>query len=177
MGEDDNFWPAGAPTHGPNGVCGPCSEIFYHGDGVEEVEIWNLVFTQFNRTGPGQLEPLPNKNIDTGMGLERMAAAMQRVPSNFEIDIFRPIVAAAADALAVDYVTVQDTPDGVRDPPDRRPRPGADVLHPRERQARSEREARLRRPPAAPPRRARRLPDGPARAVPLQARAQRSPRR
>ena len=61
MGEDDNFWPAGAPTHGPNGVCGPCSEIFYHGDGVEEVEIWNLVFTQFNRVGPGQLEPLPNE--------------------------------------------------------------------------------------------------------------------
>src|SRR6267378_1706762 len=54
MGEDDNFWPAGAPTHGPDGVCGPCSEIFYHGDGIEEVEIWNLVFTQFNRVGPGQ---------------------------------------------------------------------------------------------------------------------------
>ena len=114
MGEDDNFWPAGAPTHGPNGVCGPCSEIFYHGDGVEEVEIWNLVFTQFNRTGPGQLEPLPNRNIDTGMGLERMAAAMQGVPSNFEIDIFRPIVAAAADALGMDYAKVQDTLDGVR---------------------------------------------------------------
>ncbi len=89
MGEDDNFWPAGAPTHGPNGVCGPCSEIFYHGDGIEEVEIWNLVFTQFNRVGPGQLEPLPKKNIDTGMGLERMAAAMQGVRSNFEIDIFQ----------------------------------------------------------------------------------------
>ena len=57
MGEDDNFWPAGAPTHGPNGVCGPCSEIFYHGAGPKEVEIWNLVFTQFNRIGPGQLEP------------------------------------------------------------------------------------------------------------------------
>ena len=58
MGEDDNFWPAGAPTHGPNGVCGPCSEIFYHGDGVEEVEIWNLVFTQFNRLGPGSARAL-----------------------------------------------------------------------------------------------------------------------
>ena len=112
LGEDDNFWPAGAPTHGPNGVCGPCSEIFYHGDGVAEVEIWNLVFTQFNRIGPGQLEPLPNKNIDTGMGLERMAAALQGAPSNFDIDIFRPIVAAAAEALGVPYRA--ETPDGIR---------------------------------------------------------------
>jgi alanyl-tRNA synthetase len=114
MGEDDNFWPAGAPTHGPNGVCGPCSEIFYHGDGIEEVEIWNLVFTQFNRTGPGQLEPLPKKNIDTGMGLERTAAALQGVRTNFEIDIFQPIVAATADALGVDYSKVKDKLDGVR---------------------------------------------------------------
>jgi alanyl-tRNA synthetase len=114
MGEDDNFWPAGAPTHGPNGVCGPCSEIFYHADGIEEVEIWNLVFTQFNRTGPGQLVPLPKKNIDTGMGLERTAAALQGVRTNFEIDIFRPIVAATADALGVNYAKIQDTLDGVR---------------------------------------------------------------
>ena len=101
MGEDDNFWPAGAPTHGPDGVCGPCSEIFYHGDGIEEVEIWNLVFTQFNRVGPGLLEPLPAKNIDTGMGLERLAAVMQGVPSNFEIDLFKPLVAATAEHLAL----------------------------------------------------------------------------
>ncbi|WP_165219465.1 alanine--tRNA ligase [Aquisphaera insulae] len=114
MGEDDNFWPAGAPTHGPNGVCGPCSEIFYHGDGIEEVEIWNLVFTQFNRVGPGQLEPLPQKNIDTGMGLERAAAALQGVSSNFEIDIFKPMVATAADALGIDYPKVKDSLDGVR---------------------------------------------------------------
>ncbi len=112
MGEDDNFWPAGAPTHGPDGVCGPCSEIFYHGDGIEEVEIWNLVFTQYNRVGPGQLEPLPKKNIDTGMGLERMAAALQGVPSNFEIDLFRPLVAATADHLGLAYD--RDTPDGIR---------------------------------------------------------------
>ncbi len=112
MGEDDNFWPAGAPTHGPDGVCGPCSEIFYHGDGIESVEIWNLVFTQFNRVGPGQLEPLPNKNIDTGMGLERAAAALQGVKSNFETDIFRPIVARAAEAVGVKYEV--DTPTGVR---------------------------------------------------------------
>src|SRR5271166_2845772 len=114
MGENDNFWPAGAPTHGPNGVCGPCSEIFYHGDGVEEVEIWNLVFTQFNRVGPGQLEPLPSKNIDTGMGLERAAAALQGVRSNFEIDVFKPIVAATAEALGIDYAKVQDSLNGVR---------------------------------------------------------------
>ena len=112
MGEDDNFWPAGAPTHGPDGVCGPCSEIFYHGDGVEEVEIWNLVFTQFNRVGPGRLEPLPKKNIDTGMGLERMAAALQKVPTNFDIDVFRPIVAAAAESAGVRYEA--GTHDGVR---------------------------------------------------------------
>ncbi len=112
MGEDDNFWPAGAPTHGPNGVCGPCSEIFYHGAGPKEVEIWNLVFTQFNRTGPGVLEPLPKKNIDTGMGLERAAACLQGVDTVFEIDIFKPIVAAVADALGVPYD--RSSPDGVR---------------------------------------------------------------
>ncbi len=112
MGEDDNFWPAGAPTHGPDGVCGPCSEIFYHGDGIEEVEIWNLVFTQYNRVGPGQLEPLPKKNIDTGMGLERMAAAIQGARSNFEIDIMRPLVAAAADHLGLAYDPA--SPDGIR---------------------------------------------------------------
>ena len=112
MGEDDNFWPAGAPTHGPNGVCGPCSEIFYHGAGSKEVEIWNLVFTQFNRVGPGQLEPLPKKNIDTGMGLERSAACLQGVSSVFETDVFKPIVAAVAGALGVEYKS--DHPDGVR---------------------------------------------------------------
>ncbi len=114
MGEDDNFWPAGAPTHGPNGVCGPCSEIFYHGLGPKEVEIWNLVFTQFNRVGPGQLEPLPSKNIDTGMGLERAARCLQGVPTNFDIDIFCPIVAAAADLIGLDYEVIRDRPDGIR---------------------------------------------------------------
>ncbi len=112
LGEDDNFWPAGAPTHGPNGVCGPCSEIFYHGNGPKEVEIWNLVFTQFNRTGPGQLEPLPKKNIDTGMGLERAAACLQGVPNVFQTDIFKPIVAAAAASVGVAY-PVSDA-DGTR---------------------------------------------------------------
>src|SRR5262249_21817192 len=112
MREDDNFWPAGAPTHGPNGVCGPCSEIFFHGNGPKEVEIWNLVFTQFNRTGPGQLEPLPSKNIDTGMGLERAAACLQGVPTVFATDIFKPIIAAAAAQLGVEYNPKE--PDGIR---------------------------------------------------------------
>jgi alanyl-tRNA synthetase len=112
LGEDDNFWPAGAPTHGPNGVCGPCSEIFFHGDGAKEVEIWNLVFTQFNRVGPGQLDPLPKQNIDTGMGLDRAAACLQGVDSAFATDVFRPIVARAAERLGVKYEPKQ--PDGVR---------------------------------------------------------------
>ena len=97
MGEDDNFWPAGAPSKGPDGVCGPCSEIFVKTPDGGEVEVWNLVFTQFNRVGdpPNNLRPLPSKNIDTGMGLERMAAVMQNVDTNFHIDILRPLVEAA----------------------------------------------------------------------------------
>ncbi len=93
-------------------MCGPCSEIFYHGAGSKEVEIWNLVFTQFNRVGPGHLEPLPKKNIDTGMGLERTATCLQGVSSVFETDVFKPIVAAVAQTLGLEYNS--DHPDGVR---------------------------------------------------------------
>ncbi len=105
LGEDENFWPAGAPTKGPDGVCGPCSEIFFHTPRGEAVEIWNLVFTQFNRIGPppNNLHPLPKKNIDTGMGLERMASVLQGVDSNFHIDILYPIVLAAAEVCGVKY--------------------------------------------------------------------------
>lgn len=105
MGEDDNFWPAGAPSKGPDGVCGPCSEIFYHVPTGGSVEIWNLVFTQFNRVGepPNNLRALPSKNIDTGMGLERTAATLQGVETNFHIDILKPIVLAAADIAGVKY--------------------------------------------------------------------------
>ncbi len=110
MGEHDNFWPADAPSHGPDGVCGPCSEIFYHDDFGSSVEIWNLVFTQFNRVGdpPDNLRPLPSKNIDTGMGLERAAACLQGVPTNFHIDILRPIVDAAAEVCGVAYEYASD---------------------------------------------------------------------
>jgi len=108
MGEDDNFWPAGAPSGGPDGVCGPCSEVFYHpesGGPGSEVEIWNLVFTQFNRVGdpPDNLRPLPSKNIDTGMGLERTASVLQRVDTNYHIDTLRPIVEAAAEVCGTAY--------------------------------------------------------------------------
>ncbi len=105
MGEDDYFWPAGAPTNGPDGVCGPCSEIFFHPPGGKSVEIWNLVFTQFNRVGnpPNNLRPLPSKNIDTGMGLERIASVMQGVETNYHIDILRPLVEAAAEVCNRKY--------------------------------------------------------------------------
>ncbi|HUG67712.1 MAG TPA: alanine--tRNA ligase [Pirellulaceae bacterium] len=110
MGEHDNFWPAGAPTDGPDGVCGPCSEIFYHDDFGDNVEIWNLVFTQFNRVGepPDNLRPLPSKNIDTGMGLERAASVLQGVQTNYHIDILRPIVEAAAEVVGTKYVFDSD---------------------------------------------------------------------
>ncbi|MCC7475746.1 MAG: alanine--tRNA ligase [Pirellulales bacterium] len=113
-GEDENFWPASAPTQGPDGVCGPCSEIYYHPEGSKAVEIWNLVFTQFNRVGapPNNLRPLPSKNIDTGMGLERCASTLQGVPTNYHIDILYPIVQAAADVCGKKYE--YDSEDGRR---------------------------------------------------------------
>lgn len=103
--EDENFWPASAPSLGPNGVCGPCSEIYYRLDDGSDVEVWNLVFTQFNRVGqpPNNLQPLPNKNIDTGMGLERIASVLQNVPTNYHIDSLFPIVLAAGEICNAAY--------------------------------------------------------------------------
>ncbi len=105
LDEDENFWPAGAPTQGPDGVCGPCSEIFYLDDKGESVEIWNLVFTQFNRVGdpPDNLRPLPSKNIDTGMGLERTAATLQGKDTNYHIDVLLPIVEAVGEICGLTY--------------------------------------------------------------------------
>src|SRR5689334_14766086 len=105
LGEASNFW-----SMGDTGPCGPCSEIFYdHGphipggppgspdeDGDRYVEIWNLVFMQFDRSADGKLAPLPKPSVDTGMGLERTAAVMQGVHSNYDIDLFKNLIRAAA---------------------------------------------------------------------------------
>ena len=104
----DNFW-----MMGDTGPCGPCSEIFYDRgpsvqggppgspdeDGDRYMEIWNLVFTQFNRDTTGKLNRLPHPNIDTGMGLERIASVLQDVPTNYDIDLFQNIMAAAKNAV------------------------------------------------------------------------------
>ena len=110
LDEKENFWPASSPSQGPDGVCGPCSEIFFHPDDGPECEIWNLVFTQFNRNGdpPDNLEPLPSKNIDTGMGLERTAAVLQGCTTNYHIDTLLPIVKAAAEICGVKYEESSD---------------------------------------------------------------------
>ncbi|MFQ5862221.1 MAG: alanine--tRNA ligase [Candidatus Brocadiales bacterium] len=118
-GESDNFWPANAPSQGPNGPCGPCAEIFYDqgealGCGRKDcnpncehcerfVEIWNLVFVQYDRKDLGVLEPLDHRGIDTGMGLERMARVMQGVQNNFDIDIFVPIIDELKDILGTKH--------------------------------------------------------------------------
>ena len=105
LGAKSNFW-----AMGDTGPCGPCTEIFYdHGpgiaggppgspdeDGDRYVEIWNLVFMQYDRAADGTLTPLPKPSVDTGMGLERIAAVMQGVHSNYDIDLFRELIAAAA---------------------------------------------------------------------------------
>ena len=108
LGDEDNFW-----SMGDTGPCGPCSEIFYdHGNHIEGtppgavgdegdrfVEIWNLVFMQFNRDESGKMKPLPKPSVDTGMGLERIAAVMQGVNSNYETDTFKDLILASEKLL------------------------------------------------------------------------------
>lgn len=113
MGEKDNFWPANAPSEGPDGPCGPCSEIFYGKAGG--VEVWNLVFTQFDRKSDGSLTSLPTKNIDTGMGLERIARVMQGKKSNFEIDSFLPIVNAIKEIADVEGSSFENQINAIAD--------------------------------------------------------------
>ena len=111
LDDDENFW-----TMGDTGPCGPCSEIYYdHGDHIEGeppimdsdpgdrfIEIWNLVFTQFDRSKDGTLSPLPNPCVDTGMGLERMAAVLQEEHNNYDIDIFIKLITKASELTGVE---------------------------------------------------------------------------
>ncbi len=116
LGEKDNFWEMGA-----QGPCGPCSEIHYDlgeemdpnqknpsMEGERFLELWNLVFMQFNRKEDGSLEPLPAKNIDTGMGLERILAVLQGVDSNYHTDLFMPIIEEVARITGVPYSKGQE---------------------------------------------------------------------
>jgi alanyl-tRNA synthetase len=111
--DSDNFW-----SMGDTGPCGPCSEVFYdHGeeiwggppgspeeDGDRFIEIWNLVFMQFNRQSDGEMQLLPKPSVDTGMGLERISAIMQNVHSNYEIDIFKALITDTANLLGCDDI-------------------------------------------------------------------------
>ncbi|CAL5328847.1 unnamed protein product [Camellia sinensis] len=116
MGEEDNFW-----TSGVTGPCSPCSELYYDfrperghsdvdlGDDTRFVEFYNLVFMQYNRTDDGSLEPLKQKNIDTGLGLELMARILQKVPNNYETDLIFPIIEKASELANVSYALADDS--------------------------------------------------------------------
>ncbi|KAJ4847191.1 hypothetical protein Tsubulata_024790 [Turnera subulata] len=115
MGEEDNFW-----TSGVTGPCGPCSELYYDfhpergcsdadlGDGSRFIEFYNLVFMQYNKMDDGSFEPLKQKNIDTGLGLERMAQILQKVPNNYETDLIYPIIEKAARLANISYPLADD---------------------------------------------------------------------
>jgi alanyl-tRNA synthetase len=115
MGADDNFW-----VSGPTGPCGPSSELYYDfhpelgadnidlEDDSRFIEFYNLVFMQYNRDAEGKLTPLQNKNIDTGLGLERMAQILQKVPNNYETDLIFPIIQAAAEIAGIDYAKADE---------------------------------------------------------------------
>jgi len=125
-GEKDNFW-----QMGDTGPCGPCTEIFYdHGEDVRGgppgspeqegdryIEIWNLVFTQYNRDSQGNLNPIPSPSVDTGMGLERVAAVVQGVHNNYDIDIFKSLIASIKTLIkgeVVETVSLQVIADHIR---------------------------------------------------------------
>ncbi len=123
LGEKTNYWPANAIVEKSQGPCGPCSEIFFDlrpdepfdtdwdGEGTRWLEIWNLVFTQFTGEGEGdnfRLTPLPKKNIDTGSGLERTAAAINRLSGPFETDVLRPIIAKLEELSDIRYTSSPD---------------------------------------------------------------------
>ena len=130
LGEDKNYWPANAPSKGPNGPCGPCNEIFLDmnpelgppedptwslaHDGNRFVEIWNLVFQQFDRLEDGTLKPLPTKNIDTGMGLERTTAVLQQTPTDYETDLFLPIIRKIESISGATYGADESTDRAIR---------------------------------------------------------------
>ncbi|KAK4258454.1 hypothetical protein QN277_004902 [Acacia crassicarpa] len=115
LGEEDNFW-----TSGVTGPCGPCSEIYYDfhpergyedadlGDDTRFIEFYNLVFMQYNKKDDGSLEPLKQKNIDTGLGLERLARILQKVPNNYETDLIYPIIEKASELAHVSYAAADD---------------------------------------------------------------------
>lgn len=121
LGEDKNYWPANAPSKGPNGPCGPCNEIFLDMnpelgtpddparaiayDSNRFVEMWNLVFMQYVRGDGGTLTPLPRPSIDTGLGLERVTAILQGAPSNYETDLFMPIIRETERLTGIRYNT------------------------------------------------------------------------
>ncbi|MEA5464327.1 alanine--tRNA ligase [Leptothoe sp. PORK10 BA2] len=116
MDEKDNFW-----TSGPTGPCGPCSEIYYDfhpelgddnidlEDDTRFIEFYNLVFMQYNKDADGNLTPLQAQNIDTGLGLERMAQILQKKPNNYETDLIFPIIQTAADIAGIDYFAVDES--------------------------------------------------------------------
>ncbi|WP_036482014.1 alanine--tRNA ligase [Myxosarcina sp. GI1] len=115
MGEEDNYWKSGV-----TGPCGPCSELYYDfhlelgdenidlEDDSRFIEFYNLVFMQFNQDAAGNRTPLENQNIDTGLGLERMAQILQQVPNNYETDLIFPIIKTAVEIAGIDYATADD---------------------------------------------------------------------
>jgi len=109
MGEKDNFW-----AMGDTGPCGPCSEVHIEQGKNELLELWNIVFMQFDRKDDGRLVPLPKPSIDTGMGLERITAVMENVYSNFDTDLFVDIIASIVDLLHVRYGEDEDLDVSIR---------------------------------------------------------------